>query len=114
MTLALLYAPPTFDLALPENVRVRRHAKGSCEVVVAFFTREALLGRRLEAMEKMVYPDGGLWIAWPKKSSGVATDITDHVVRALAIGHGLVDNKVCSVDPTWTALRLVWRREFRP
>jgi hypothetical protein len=64
-------------------------------------------------MEKMIFPDGGLWVAWPKRSSGVATDVTDHVVRALALERGLVDNKVCAIDETWTGLRLVWRRERR-
>jgi hypothetical protein len=61
----------------------------------------------------MVFPSGGLWIAWPKKSSGMATDMTDHMVREAAIARGLVDNKVCAVDDTWTALRLVWRVERR-
>ena len=61
----------------------------------------------------MVRPAGGLWVAWPKRSSGVDTDVTDHVVRALALERGLVDNKVCAVDATWTALRLVWRLERR-
>jgi len=57
----------------------------------------------------MVRPDGGLWIVWPKRSSGVTTDVTDDVVRGLALPRGLVDNKVCAVDTTWTGLRIVWR-----
>ena len=61
----------------------------------------------------MVFPAGGLWIAWPKKASGVATDISDHVVRDVALPLNLVDNKVCALDETWTALRLVWRRDAR-
>jgi hypothetical protein len=61
----------------------------------------------------MVRPSGGLWVAWPKRSSGVATDLGDHVVRKLALARGLVDNKVCAVDATWTALRVVWRLERR-
>jgi hypothetical protein len=71
------------------------------------------LEQRLEKLGAAVFPAGGLWIAWPKKSSGVPTDIDDHVVRALSIPLGLVDNKVCAIDETWTALRLVWRRENR-
>jgi hypothetical protein len=62
----------------------------------------------------MVAPAGGLWVAWPKRSSGVDTDLTDHGVRACALPFGLVDNKVCAVDTTWTALRLVWRLDRRP
>jgi len=58
-------------------------------------------------------PTGGLWIAWPKKSSGVATDLSDNAIRAAALPRGLVDNKVCALDATWSALRLVWRRENR-
>jgi hypothetical protein len=61
----------------------------------------------------MVFPSGSLWIAWPKRSSGVTTDMTDDAVRRLALARGLVDNKVCAVDDVWTALRLVWRRELR-
>ena len=63
----------------------------------------------MERLSAMVHPDGGLWIAWPKRSSGVATDVTDHVIRHLALGLGLVDNKVCAIDDTWTGLRIVWR-----
>ena len=111
--IALLDAPTTFELLLPGDVAVRRRAGGSCDVVVAFFTRAERLRDRLGRMEKMIFPDGGLWVAWPKRSSGVATDVTDHVVRALALERGLVDNKVCAIDETWTGLRLVWRRERR-
>lgn len=111
--LALLHAPGNFHLDLPANVTIRRRAGGSCDVAVAFFTRAAQFQRRIELMERMVHPDGGLWVAWPKRSSGVPTDITDHVVRELALERSLVDNKVCAIDETWTALRLVWRREHR-
>jgi hypothetical protein len=62
----------------------------------------------------MVFPDGGLWIAWPKRASGVETDVTEGVVREVALPLGLVDNKVCAIDETWSGLRLVWRRELRP
>ena len=58
-------------------------------------------------------PAAGLWIAWPKKSSGVATDITEDVIREVALPTGLVDNKVCAIDETWSGLRLVIRRELR-
>ena len=61
----------------------------------------------------MVFPAGGLWIAWPKKASGMATDLGDNAIRVAALTRGLVDNKVCALDETWSALRLVWRRENR-
>jgi hypothetical protein len=60
-----------------------------------------------------VFPDGACWIAWPKRSSKVPTDVTEDVVREVALPLGLVDNKVCAVDETWSGLRLVWRKELR-
>jgi hypothetical protein len=58
--------------------------------------------------------DGGLWIAWPKRASGVPTDMTEDVVRDVALPTGMVDNKVCAIDDTWSSLRVVLRRELRP
>ncbi len=57
--------------------------------------------------------DGGLWVAWPKRASGVASDITEDTVRQVCLPLGLVDNKVCAIDATWSGLRVVWRRELR-
>ena len=82
-------------------------------MVVAFLTTASELERQIETLERLIFPAGGLWVAWPKKSSGVATDLTDHAARNLALALGLVDNKVCAIDETWTALRLVWRRAAR-
>ena len=59
-------------------------------------------------------PAGGLWIAWPKRSSGVATDLDENVVREIGLAGGLVDNKVCAIDATWSGLRFVWRLRDRP
>jgi hypothetical protein len=111
--LVLASAPDAFELELPPGVVVRRQLQGRADVVVAFVTSSNRLDQRLEKLAAAVFPAGGLWIAWPKKSSGVPTDVTDHVVRSLAIPLGLVDNKVCAIDETWTGLRLVWRRENR-
>lgn len=66
---------------------------GTCDVAVAFFTRASQLAQELDGLARMVFPAGGLWIAWPKKSSGVSTDITDHVVREFALSRALVDNR---------------------
>ena len=112
-TLALLDAPVDLPLELPARVVVKRQARGSVDIALAFFTRRATFRRRLDALGQMVFPAGGLWIAWPKKASGLATDMTDHVIRGDALPKGLVDNKVCAVDDTWSALRLVWRLENR-
>ena len=116
LTVAFPGAPPEFELALgelPEAVAVKRRALAPVDVVVAFFTRLAELERRLPALSRAIYPDGGLWIAWPKRSSGVPTDLTEDLIRALAVAGELVDNKVCAIDDTWSGLRLVFRLEHR-
>lgn len=113
-TVALLHSPEGFEFEPPDGVLVRRRARGRCDVVVAFFTRVSKVDHSIATLERMIYPDGGLWIAWPKRSSGVATDVTDHAIRELALTRQLVDNKVCAIDDVWTALRLVWRRAVRP
>ena len=82
-------------------------------MVVAFFTRRAKFEGRLGALGTMIFPAGGLWIAWPKQSSGVETDMTADGVREVALPVGLVDNKVCAIDETWSGLRFVNRRSAR-
>jgi hypothetical protein len=112
----LLAAPDGFDGTLgelPGGVDVVRTARGRADVIVAFFDRRRELEGRIERLERAIFPDGGLWIAWPKRSSGLPTDMGDDVVREIALPRGLVDNKVCAIDDTWTGLRLVWRRELR-
>jgi hypothetical protein len=111
--LVLLGAPADVLTELPPGVVVKHRARGRADVVVAFFKRRVELERRFDALGTLVFPDGGLWIAWPKRSSGIDTDITDHLVRAAALARELVDNKVCAIDETWTGLRCVWRRERR-
>lgn len=109
--------PENFRTALgtlPDGVDVRGRARGPLDVIVAFFTRRADLAGRLDRLVANLEPDGGLWIAWPKRSSGVETDITEDVVREVALPRGLVDNKVCAIDETWSGLRLVARLENRP
>jgi hypothetical protein len=112
-TLALLKAPDGLLSDLPPGVAVRRQARGTADVVVAFFTTRAEFEGRLASLGKVVFPAGGLWIAWPKQASGVETDMTADVVREVALPLGLVDNKVCAIDETWTGLRVVWRVERR-
>ena len=112
-TFALLNAQPGVISGLPSGVVVRHQARGAADVVVQFVTKRSKLEQRIGMLEKMIFPEGGLWIAWPKRASGIETDVTDHVVRDLALPRGLVDNKVCAIDETWTGLRLVWRRDLR-
>jgi hypothetical protein len=111
--LALLGAPDGFELELPEDVSVRRRAGGKADVILTFHTARAELERRLPALRAMMEPAAGLWIAWPKRASKVPTDITEDVLREIALPTGLVDNKVCAVDETWSGLRLVIRKQHR-
>ncbi len=112
-SVALLNAPDDLRVRLPASVLVKRTAKGDADVVLAFFRQLGRFEQRLDRLGSMIFPSGGLWIAWPKRTSGVDTDLTDHLVRDAALRRGLVDNKVCAIDDTWSALRLVWPREHR-
>jgi hypothetical protein len=115
--LALVGAPDDLGATLgelPGGVVVRRRAQGPCDVIVAFFTRGAELERRMPALKRALDPAGGLWIAWPKRSSGVQTDLGDGPVREAGLAAGLVDNKVCAIDETWSGLRFVYRVRDRP
>jgi hypothetical protein len=112
-TVALVGAPDGVITDLPPGVTVKTSARGSADVVVALFVRRADYERRVASLGRMIFPAGGLWIAWPKRASGVDSDMTDHVVRAAALPLGMVDNKVCAIDDIWSGLRLVWRIERR-
>jgi hypothetical protein len=114
--LALVRAPEGFERALgplPDGVRVRTQARGAQDVVLFFATRLAELERRFDGLARTVAPAGGLWIAWPKQTACVATDLREGIVRELGLAHGLVDNKVCAVDETWSGLRFVYRLNDR-
>ena len=82
-------------------------------MVVAFFVRRRDFERRIDRLARMIFPAGALWVAWPKRAAALETDMHDGVVRDVALPLGLVDNKVCAIDETWSALRVVWRRERR-
>ena len=100
---------------LPAGVAVRSDLRGSApfDVIVLFVQRRRELERRFAQLAARLEQSGGLWIAWPKKSSGVATDVDEGVVRSTGLRSGLVDNKICAVDATWSGLRFVIRRENR-
>jgi hypothetical protein len=83
------------------------------DVIVFFTTSRAEYAAELGTLREHMAPACGLWIAWPKQAAKVPTDMTEHVVREVALPTGLVDNKVCAIDQVWTALRLVIRRELR-
>lgn len=115
---ALLNAPDGFDDILghlPDGTSVQRSLTSTApfDIIVAFFTERTELASQLAPMRRRLTQAGGLWIAWPKRASKAPTDITEDVVRDVALPTGLVDNKVCAIDTTWSGLRLVVRREHR-
>jgi hypothetical protein len=111
----LVAAPRGFDLGdLPERVTVhRRRVRTRYDVVLAFCPDRTALATGFGTWKSLLGPAGALWLAWPKKSSGVATDLTDNVVRELGLAGGLVDVKVCAVDAVWSGLKLVYRLSDR-
>jgi hypothetical protein len=113
---AFLDAPADFAGtlgALPDGVTVRDRLRGPLDVVVFFTVRRADLARRIARLKAALDPAGRLWIAWPKRASKVETDMTEDVVRDVALPLGLVDNKVAAIDETWSGLQLVIRKELR-
>ena len=114
---ALVRAPEGFEHSLnpmPDGARLRHQARGQHDVVLFFATRLAELERRFDPLSRAILSAGGLWIAWPKRTAGVATDLRESIVRDVGLSHGLVDNKVCAVDDTWSGLRFVYRLADRP
>jgi hypothetical protein len=87
---------------LPDDVKIAPRPKAPLDMVHVFVTEEASLGKRLVASRAAIAPDGMIWVSWPKKASGVATDVTENVVRATALALGLVDIKVCAVNDIWS------------
>lgn len=88
-------------------------ARAAFDLAHVFADRRETLAAALDALDARLPDDGVLWVSWPKKTSGVATDISEDVVRELALPLGLVDVKVCAIDATWSGLKLVRRRERR-
>jgi len=99
--------------ALPDGVVLRSSLRTPVQFIQAFFDSERRLARDLPSLRGALIPGGALWISWPKKASGVATDLNEDVVRRLALANGLVDVKVCAVDEVWSGLKLMYRRADR-
>ena len=109
-------APASFEpnLDLPEGARISRQLRPTpYDVIIVFVDRLTELERRFGPIVARLHPAGGLWVAWPKKAARRTTDITEDVVRRVGLAGGLVDNKVCAIDDTWSGLRLVVRVENR-
>jgi hypothetical protein len=115
---ALISAPNDFEKTLgvlPSDVALQVGLAGRLplDIVVLFVTRRAELASQLASVRRRMAPTAAFWVGWPKKSSKVVTDMTEDVVREVALPTGLVDNKVCAIDDTWSGLRLVIRLEHR-
>ena len=110
---ALLDAPAGFARGLgvvPENVRFREDARGPADLVLLFAHSRADLRRRFPAAARALADRGGLWIAWPKQASGVPSDLSETIVRAVGLQGGFVDYRVCAIDGTWSGLKFARRR----
>jgi hypothetical protein len=109
-------APDGFEATLdplPPGVVVGRRTRSGADVVLLFAPSRSVLERRFAPLAAALDRSGGLWVCWPKRSSGVATDLDENEVRAHGLAAGLVDNKVCAVDETWSGLRFVYRLKDR-
>lgn len=98
---------------LPHGIVFDPHVIGATDIVHLFVTRRSELARRLKMLRTQLKPDGGVWVSWPKKTAKVETDITEDVIREIALPMGWVDIKVCAVSEVWSGLKLVIRKELR-
>jgi hypothetical protein len=116
-SLVLAVNPPAHYLELvaplPAGVVLASRLTGRTDIVHVFSTRRADLAARLRSLVRTMRAGAAIWVSWPKKSAGVPTDITEDVIREVALPLGLVDIKVCAVDGTWSGLKLVIRKENR-
>jgi hypothetical protein len=115
---AVLHAPDGFHVTLeplPEDVELfdALDAVDALDIVLWFGTERAALERIVKDVRGVLEQNGGLWIGWPKQASGIPTEVTDDIVRDVALPTGLVDNKICAIDADWSGIRLVVRRELR-
>jgi hypothetical protein len=114
--LFLANPPADFDATLdplPPGVEVVGKSAKRLDVALLFVTTRADLAARFAKLATRLQPAGMLWVAWPKKASGVVTDLTENVVRDIGLAAGLVDTKVCAIDAVWSGLRFVYRLKDR-
>lgn len=115
-SVAFLNAPLDFEglvHPLPDGVEEAKELRPGLDVVVFFTLSRRELEHAILELRDAIAPDGAVWVAWPKKTSGVVSNMTEDVVRQVALPEGMVDNKVAAIDDTWSGLRVVIRRENR-
>lgn len=113
-TVSLMNGPQGFEQtlgALPEGATVARRVRKSVDLVLLFATTKSTMLTSLARAIRVMKEGGSVWIIWPKKASGVRSDLSDNVVRETGLVHGLVDFKVCAIDATWSGLRFARRRK---
>ncbi|HEX4600341.1 MAG TPA: DUF3052 domain-containing protein [Gemmatimonadales bacterium] len=116
LTIAILHAPPAYERTLgrlPQPVTRRDRLSGPLDFIQYFARERATLERRFRALARALAPAGMLWISWPKRASGVPTDLTEDVIRTIGLAQGLVDVKVAAVDDVWSGLKFVRRLKDR-
>ncbi len=99
---------------LPDGVKLLKRPSAGLDLAMLFVVERVALTRALATLQPKLQPAGLIWVAWPKRASGVQTDITEDVVREVALPRGLVDVKVCAIDDVWSGLKLVIRKQLRP
>jgi len=98
---------------LPDGITISSRIAKNIDIWHFFTRSEGDLRSKLPSMMLAIFPDGAIWVSWPKKSSGVPSSVTEDTIRSVALPLGLVDIKVCAVDATWSGLKLVIRKELR-
>lgn len=115
-SVALIDAPKGFETQIAagnSRTEIRRGARGTADLVIWFVTSEAKFRAGLKKAKQTMADGGGLWISWPKKTSGVTSDLSEGVIRTTAIANGLVDYKVCAIDATWSGLKFARSKKPR-
>jgi hypothetical protein len=113
---ALVNAPENFETELgelPDNVKFMKPTTRSLDLILFFVLSERVLARDFAKFAARLTSNGMIWIAWPKKSSGVTTDLTFEPVQRIGLDAGLVDVKICAIDDTWSGLKFVYRLKDR-
>lgn len=114
---AFVNAPGDFEATLkplPENVKIVKRINNSIDIILFFVMSERALAGDFARLAKKLVPNGMIWIAWPKRSSGVKTDLAFEKVQRIGLDAGLVDVKICAVDEIWSGLKFVYRLKDRP
>lgn len=106
-----LEAPPD-GWSLEDPPPVTDAGDGPADVLLVFLRSAAELPR-LPALGQRIFPDGAMWVAWPRRAAGHVSDVTDNDIREAVLPHGLVDVKVAAIDTDWSGLKIVWRTERR-